>query len=73
MYLWRIERTDDVQHDETESVIVAATTEVGARMEAMAARGDQPSGVWLTATAEHIGDARYGMPRGIVMESYKAG
>lgn len=73
MYLYLVDRTDDLGYDETESVVVAANTPKQARKIAATAPGDQSSAVWETASVSNIGTARKGLRAGIVHSAFRAG
>lgn len=73
--LYLIDRQDNVGHDETDSVIVAAVTPKQAREIAATVEGDQPSSVWAHGQAklQRVGTAVAKQKQGIVLRSYRAG
>ena len=73
MYLYLIKRTDDVGHDETESVIIAALAPAPARKIAQSVRGDQLPEVWLSASIKNIGKASRDIKPGIVHTAFREG
>lgn len=75
LFLYLIERQDDVGHDETESVMVAAVTPKQARELAKGVRGDQSPLVWAHGHAKlrKIGTAAAAVKQGILHENYNRG
>lgn len=73
MNLWKIERGDVTDYEQTDSAIVAATAEGHARLIMHdEAPGSQDPAVWFlpTTRVEVVGEAVAGLGSGIVLHSY---
>lgn len=73
MYLWLLMRTDDVDYDETRSLVAIAANESDARMIAMTAPGNQADRVWNDADVTLVGYALAGVASAILLADVKEG
>lgn len=76
MYIWKLERGDEVDYDETSSLIVIAETEQRAREIAHdEARGDQSHDIWYAPSTEAtcLGTAFPTFGSGIQLVDFQAG
>lgn len=71
MYLWKIERTDDVDYEENVGHVIAAEDELMVREIAAAAHtSTEPEHIWFapSTTVEAVGESHW-LAAGIVMTS----
>jgi hypothetical protein len=68
MNIYLVSRTDEVDWDEYDSVVVVAETPKEARKIAPV-----DDGTWKNLSVKLIGSAKMGIKKGIILESYNAG
>lgn len=75
MWIWKLERTVDVDYDEHDAFVIAAETEAQAHNIAYEACYDRERrGDWLwSATAERVGQAFSDIKQGVIVSSFNAG